>query len=75
VVEEAQSLPTPDDVEAVASPSFSGWSSSDGESERNLEDNADVATETPEGFSAFEWWEEAERKAEEEEKEDKMLQV
>jgi hypothetical protein len=54
-------------VEALASPSFSGWSSSDGKSERNLEDNEDVATETPEGFSAFELSEEAERKAEEEE--------
>jgi hypothetical protein len=54
-------------VEALASPSFSGWSSSDGKSERNLEDNEDVATETPEGFSTFELSEEAERKAEEEE--------
>jgi hypothetical protein len=72
VVEEEQSLPPPDDVEAVASPSFSGWSSSDGKSKRNLEDKEDAATETPEDSLRFECWEEAERKAEEEE--EKMLE-
>jgi hypothetical protein len=56
-VEEEQSLPKPDDVEAVYSPSFSGWSFSDDDSERKLEDNEDTANETPEDYPCLKWWE------------------
>jgi hypothetical protein len=35
-------------VEAVPSPSFFDWSSSDNDSERNFEDDEDATTETPE---------------------------
>jgi hypothetical protein len=38
-------------VEAVSFPSFSVWSSSDEDSERNLEDNKDMVTENLEDFS------------------------
>jgi hypothetical protein len=57
--EEEQPLPSPEEVEAMSSPSFSVWSSSDDDSERNLED---AALEMPE--ASLQWWEEAERKAE-----------
>jgi hypothetical protein len=53
-------------VEAVSFPSFSNWSSSDDDSERNLEADEDVAMETPEDSPRLEWWEKAELKAEEE---------
>jgi hypothetical protein len=46
VVEEEHSLPPPKDIEAVSSPTFSGWSSSNDKSERKLEDAEDAATET-----------------------------
>jgi hypothetical protein len=59
-------------VKAISSPSFSHWSSSDEDSERNLEDDEDAMMETPEDSPCLEWWEEAERKAEEEE--DEMLE-
>jgi hypothetical protein len=61
-------------VEAVSSSSssFIGWSSSNDESARNLEDDQDTETETPKDFVYLEWWEEAKRKVEEEE--DKMLE-
>jgi hypothetical protein len=72
VKEEEQPLPPSEEVEAVSSPSFSDWSSSDDDSERSLEDNKDVATEMPDDSPRLEWWEEAERKAEEEE--DEMLE-
>jgi hypothetical protein len=62
--EEEQPLPSPEEVEAVSSPSFSVWSSSDDDSERNLEDDEDAAMETPEESTCLEWWEEAERKVE-----------
>jgi hypothetical protein len=45
VVEEEHSLPPPKDMEAVSSPTFFGWSSSNDNSERYLEDNEDAATE------------------------------
>jgi hypothetical protein len=73
VEEEQQSLPPPKEVEVVFFLSFSVWSSSDNDSERNLEDDEDAAMETPEDSPCLEWWEEAEHKAEEEE-EDKMLE-
>jgi hypothetical protein len=60
-------------VEAVSSPSFSDWSSSDDDSERNFEDDEDKTIEAPEDSPCLEWWEEAELKAEEEE-DDKMLE-
>jgi hypothetical protein len=63
-VEEEQTLPPLEEVEAVSSPSFSDWSSSDDNSERNLEDKEDAAMETPEDSPHLEWWEEAEHKAE-----------
>jgi hypothetical protein len=59
-------------VEAVSSPSFSGWSSSDDDSERNLEDDEDALTEMPKDSPCLEWCEEAEHKAEGEE--DEMLE-
>jgi hypothetical protein len=71
-VEEEEPLPPPEGVEAVSSPSFSDRSSSDDNSERNLEDNKDAAMETLEDPLHLEWWEEAERKTEEEE--DGMLE-
>jgi hypothetical protein len=46
MVEEEHSLPPPKDIEAVSSPTFSGWSSSNDKSERKLEDAEDAATET-----------------------------
>jgi hypothetical protein len=46
VEEEEQTLPPLEEVEAVSSPSFSDWSSSDDNSERNLEDKEDAAMET-----------------------------
>jgi hypothetical protein len=67
VVEEEQSLPPLEDMEEVTSPSFSIWSSSDDECERKLEDDKDAAIETPKDSPHLEWWEEAERKAEEDE--------
>jgi hypothetical protein len=70
-LEEEQSLPSPDDMEAISSPSFSGWSSSDEDSNSNLEDDEDTATNKLEDSLHLEWWEEAEHKAEE--KEDEML--
>jgi hypothetical protein len=71
VEEEEQSLPPLKEVEAVSSSSFSVWSSSDDDSERNLDNDKDVASETHEDSPRLEWWEEAERKAEEED--DEML--
>jgi hypothetical protein len=62
--EEEQPLPSPEEVEAVSSPSFSVCSSLDDDSERNLEDDKDAAMETLEESTRLEWWEEAERKAE-----------
>jgi hypothetical protein len=59
-------------VEAVSSSSFSNWSSSDDDSERNLEVDEDVTMEMPEDSPHLEWREETELKAEEEE-EDEML--
>jgi hypothetical protein len=47
-VEEEHPLPLLEEVEAVPSPSFSIWSSSDDNSEKNLEDDEDAVTETPE---------------------------
>jgi hypothetical protein len=73
VEEEEQSLPPPEEVEAVSSPSFSICSSLEDDSERNLEDDKDAGTEMPEDYPNLEWWEEAGRKAEEEE-EDEMLE-
>jgi hypothetical protein len=70
--EEEQTLPPPEEVEAVPSPTFSDWSSVDDDSRRNLEDDKDAAMETPEDSPCLEWWEEAERKAKEEE--DEMLE-
>jgi hypothetical protein len=70
--EEKQPLLPPEEVEAVSSPSFSNWSCSDDDSDRNLEDNKDTATETPEDSLRLEWWEEEKRKTEE--KEDEMLE-
>jgi hypothetical protein len=67
VEEEEQPLPPSEEVEAVSSPSFSDWSFLDNDSERNLEDDEDVAMETPEDSPRLEWWEEVERKAEEQE--------
>jgi hypothetical protein len=58
-------------VEIVSFPSFSDWSSSDDDPDRNLEDDEDTATETPEDSPCLECWEEAEHKTEEEE--DEML--
>jgi hypothetical protein len=60
VEEEEQPLPPPKEVEAVSSPSFSDWSSSDNDSERNLEDNEDAVMETSEDSPHMEWWEEEE---------------
>jgi hypothetical protein len=57
-------------VEAVSSPSFSVWSSSNDDFERNLEDDKDATPETPEDSPSLEWWEEAELETEEED--DKM---
>jgi hypothetical protein len=71
-VEEEQPLPLLEEVEAVSSPSFFDCSSLDDNSERNLEDDEDAATETPEDSSRLELWEEAERKAEKEK--DEMLE-
>jgi hypothetical protein len=67
VEEEEQPLPPSEEVEAVSSPSFSDWSFLDNDSERNLEDDEDAAMETPEDSPRLEWWEEVERKAEEQE--------
>jgi hypothetical protein len=69
VVKEEESLPPPEEVEAVSSPSFSVSSSLDDDSERNLVDDEYGATETLENSPRLEWWEKAERKAEEEEDE------
>jgi hypothetical protein len=70
--EEEQHLPLSKEVEAVSSPSFSDWSSSEDDSERNLEDDEGTATEMLEDSLHLEWWEEVEHKAEEEE--DEMLE-
>jgi hypothetical protein len=70
--EEEQPLPSSEEVEAVSFPSFSDWSSSNNDSERNLEDNEDTVIETLEDSPCLEWWEEVERKAEEED--DEMLE-
>jgi hypothetical protein len=70
--EEEQFLPPSEDVEAVSSHSFSVWSSSDDDFERNLEDDKDATTEMPEDSPCLEWWEEVERKAGE--KKDKILE-
>jgi hypothetical protein len=67
VEEEEQPLPPSKEVEAVSSPSFSDWSFLDNDSERNLEDDEDAAMETPKDSPHLEWWEEVERKAEEQE--------
>jgi hypothetical protein len=67
--EEEQPLPPPEEVEAVPSPSFSNWSSSDNDSKRNLEDDEDAVTQTPKDSLCLLRWEEVERKAEEEEDE------
>jgi hypothetical protein len=72
VEEEEQPIPPPEEVEAVSSPSFSDWSSSDDDSKRNLEDDKDAATEMPEDSPCLEWWGKVEPKVEEEEK--KMLE-
>jgi hypothetical protein len=69
--EEWQPLPWPKEGEAVSSPYFSNWSSSDDDSKRNLEDDKDAAMETPKDSPCLEWWEEAEHKNEEE---DEMLE-
>jgi hypothetical protein len=69
--EEEQPLPTLEEVEAVSSPSLSDWSSSNVDFERNLEDDKDTMTETPDDSPRLEWWEETEHKAEEE---DEMLE-
>jgi hypothetical protein len=69
VKEEGQSLPPLEEVEAISSASFSVWSSSDDDSERNLEDSEDAATETPEDSPHLERWEEAKCKIKEEENE------
>jgi hypothetical protein len=66
VKEEEQPLPPPEEVEAVSSPSFSDWSSSDDDSERNLEDDKDAAIETLEDSPRLEWWEEDEMLEEQE---------
>ena len=59
----------PPDLAAGSANSYSGWSS-DEDSERNDED---AAVATPEDESPqLEWWEKAEREAEEEE--DEMLE-
>jgi hypothetical protein len=55
VEEDEQSLPPPEEVEAVSSPSFSIKSSSDNNSERNLEDNEDAVAEMPEDSPRLEW--------------------
>jgi hypothetical protein len=60
-------LPPSEEVEAVSYPCFSDWSSSDDDSERNLEDDKDAATKTSEDSPCLECLEEVERKAEEEE--------
>jgi hypothetical protein len=70
--EEEQPVPPSKEVEALSSPSFSGWSFSDDDSERNLEDDEDAVTETPEDSPRLEWWEESERKTKEEK--DEMLE-
>jgi hypothetical protein len=70
VEEEEQFLPPSEEVETVSSPSFSVWSSSDDDSERNFEDDEDTTTEMPEDSLHLECLEKAERKAEEE---DEML--
>jgi hypothetical protein len=44
VEQEEQPLPPSKEVEVVSSPSFSDWSSSDDNSERNLEDDKDAMT-------------------------------
>jgi hypothetical protein len=62
---EELTLPLPKDVEAVLSPSFFVWSSSDDDSKRNLEDDEDAATKRSEDSPRLEWWE-VERKTEEE---------
>jgi hypothetical protein len=72
VGEEEQSLPPPEEVEAVSSLSFSIWSSSDNKSERNLEDDEDAVMDIPKDSPRLEWWEVAERKTEEEE--DEMIE-
>jgi hypothetical protein len=64
VEEEERSLPPPEEVEAVSSPSFSIWSFLGNDSERNLEDDEDAATKTHEDSLHLEWWEEAKGKAE-----------
>jgi hypothetical protein len=51
VDKEEQSPPPLEEVEAVSFPSFSVWSSSNEDSERNLEDNKDMLTENLEDFS------------------------
>jgi hypothetical protein len=48
VEEEEHPLPSLEEVEVVPFPSFSVRSSSDDNSKRNLEDDEDAATETPE---------------------------
>jgi hypothetical protein len=69
MVEEEQSLPRRKGESSLL-PS-SDWSSLDDDSERNLEEDEDVVTETPEVSPRLEWWEEVDRKANEEE--DEML--
>jgi hypothetical protein len=72
VEEEEQPLPLSNEAEALFSPSFSDWSSSDDDSKRNLEENEDAVTETPKNSPRLEWWEESECKAKEEK--DEMLE-
>jgi hypothetical protein len=69
VVKEEESLPPLEEDEAVSSPSFFVSSSLDDQSERNLVNDEDGETETLENSPCLEWWEEAERKAEEEDNE------
>jgi hypothetical protein len=55
VEEEEQPVPLPEEVGAASSPSFSDWSSSNNDYERNLEDDKDAAIETPEDSPRLEW--------------------
>jgi hypothetical protein len=47
VEEKEQPFPSLEEVEAVSSPSFSVWLSSDDDSKRNLEDDEDATIEMP----------------------------